>query len=55
MPGEIALTMPVEAAIVATDVLLLVQVPEATEFDNVDDAPTHNSIEPVAAGGFVQG
>ena len=49
VPPVIGVTTPVDALIVATAVLLLVQTPPAMVFANVEDDPTQTVVLPVIA------
>jgi len=51
VPVVSALTMPLDDPMVATVVLLLVQVPPLTELLNVVVVPSHKLVEPVIAPG----
>jgi hypothetical protein len=51
VPPATPVTMPVDAPIVATDVLLLLQVPPVTVLPNVMAAPGQAVVAPVMAGG----
>lgn len=51
MPAKTPVTKPVAISIVATLVLLLVQVPPGVAFAKAVVAPTHNDAVPVIAAG----
>ncbi len=51
MPAVSPLTTPVEEPMVATDMLLLLQLPPVVASDNVVVLPTHTAAVPVMPAG----